>query len=503
MSKVDPDLLSRLDIRTALDTEASGARRDLLPVQVGDLAAQASLAEVEAIIATRAQQGKVGTEPAPVLSASKWRHGRRPAAALALPERVLYRATAQLLGDGLAGERQDDDHTTFINAPVNNDEKFIIVTDLANYYSSIQIDRLADILLSRTGEWSIISWLRHFLLAISPDIGGLPQGNYASDRLADTYADTLLRKLRRRGLCAWRYADDFRIGASSYQNAINALEIFDEEVRAMGLFVNERKTYVVGQDKYIANRDREVEFFTSAWQEKRQQLTTIDIYRSEPVLPENVEVYGAVALEELQAWASEVESRRANDEKEIPTRLDLGLVLTMLTLAKEPDALAHVPELLLMEPQLAHLIARYLYTISTDYSDRVDAAISKMVQDFALGKWKAVWLCYSLTNIERANLSPLFGTRKPKSPLVSGVGDWLNAQARSRDEVLSAQAVWSLAVNGALTKDVWSDLNSRPGTYSAQFTAAALGRLSVPDKHSLDSGDKFDKLVRNWAESFS
>ena len=222
-----------------------------------------------------------------------------------MPERVLYRATAKLLADGLAGERQDDDYATFLNAPVNNDENFIIITDLANYYSSIQIDRLADVLLSRTGKWSIISWLRDFLLAISPDIGGLPQGNYASDRLADTYADTLLRKLRRRGLATWRHADDFRIGASSYQNTINALEIFDEEVRALGLFVNERKTYVVDQDKDIANKDREMEFFTSAWQEKRQQLTTIDIYSAEPVLPENAEIHGAVALKSCKRGPDE------------------------------------------------------------------------------------------------------------------------------------------------------------------------------------------------------
>ena len=232
MREADPALLTRMDIRSALDTETSGPRRDLLPVQVGDLAARTKLDEVAAIIATRAREGRVGTKPAPVLAASKWRHGRRPAAALALPERVMYRAAASLLGDGLADERDKNDHAAFVNAPVQNGDGFVIVTDLANYYSSVQIDRLADVLLSRTGEWSTVTLLRDFLRAISPSVGGLPQGNYASDRLADTYADTLLRKLRRRGLSAWRYSDDFRIGASSYQNAINALEVFDEMRRS-------------------------------------------------------------------------------------------------------------------------------------------------------------------------------------------------------------------------------------------------------------------------------
>jgi hypothetical protein len=55
-----------------------------------------------AIITTRAREGRIGIEPTPVLAASKWRFGRRPAAALPLPERVLYRAATELRSEGLA-----------------------------------------------------------------------------------------------------------------------------------------------------------------------------------------------------------------------------------------------------------------------------------------------------------------------------------------------------------------------------------------------------------------
>ena len=89
MRKADPSLLERMDVRAALETEISSAQRDLLPVQVGDLAAENHLDEVAQIIDTRAKEGNVGTEAAPVLAASKWRHGRRPVAAIPLPERVL------------------------------------------------------------------------------------------------------------------------------------------------------------------------------------------------------------------------------------------------------------------------------------------------------------------------------------------------------------------------------------------------------------------------------
>jgi hypothetical protein len=404
----------------------------------------------------------------------------------------MYRAAASLLGDGLADERGKTDHAALVNAPVENGDEFVIVTDLANYYSSVQIDRLADVLLSRTGEWSTVTWLRDFLRAISPSVGGLPQGNYASDRLADTYADTLLRKLRRRGLTAWRYSDDFRIGASSYQEAINALEIFDEEVRAMGLFVNGRKTYVMPHDKYVKNTEQERRFFSQAWKDKREQLTTIDIYSFEPVEPEDAQIFGAVAMKELQAWAKAVKSERGNDGSAIATRLDLGLVLAILTRVEDADGLTHVPELLLIEPQYAHQIAGYLHAMSASTAAGVDAAILATIRDTALSKWKSIWLCYALSNPQREG---------PSLPLDAAVASWLKTQAVSDDEVLSSQAVWSLAVNRSLDLEIWSNLNSRLGAYSTQYAAAALSTLPVPNKERLDSGDQFDKIVREWAES--
>lgn len=494
MREADPDLIRRLDIRAALATETSAPRRDLLPVQIGDLAAQAKLDEVAAIITTRAREGRVGVEPPPVIAASKWRHGRRPVAAMALPERVLYRASTSLLNDGLAKDREDGDYSTFLNAPVENGDSFIVKTDLANYYSSIHLDRLASVLLSRTGEWSTITWLHGFLNAISPDVGGLPQGNYASDRLADTYADSLLRKLRRRGLTAWRYSDDFRFGASTYQNAINALEIFDEEVRAMGLYVNERKTYVLSREQYTSGQEKEATFFTEAWRIKREELTVVDLYSEMLIEPEASDVFAAVAMEELQAWANETTAARENDEKSIPTKLDLGLVLALLTAAKEGGALEHVGDLLLMEPQFAYRVANYLYTMSEADSDGVDAAVLQTLRTTALGKWKAIWLCNALSNPARERLDPWGSSLDPE------IADWLRRQAGSNDEILASHAVWSLAVNELLTKEIWASLNISSGSYSRQYSAGALGKLAVADKNSLDSGDEFDRIVRMWAE---
>ena len=43
----------------------------------------------------------------------------------------------------------------------------------------------------------------------------------------------------------------------------------------------------------------------------------------------------------------------------------------------------------------------------------------------------------------------------------TAVANWLKTQAASDDEVLSSQAVWSLAVNRSLDPEIWSSLNRR------------------------------------------
>ncbi len=497
MRKADPSLLERMDVRAALETEISSAQRDLLPVQVGDLAAENHLDEVAQIIDTRAKEGNVGTEAAPVLAASKWRHGRRPVAAIPLPERVLYRSAARLLDAGLAKERGKGDFSSFTSAPVENGDDFVIVTDLANFYSSIQIDRLSRVLLSRTGEWSTINWLNDFLHGISPDVGGLPQGSTVSDRLADTYADTLLRRLRRRGLSVWRYSDDFRIGASSYQNAINSLEIFDEEVRSMGLFVNERKTYVMSRDRYVESRGRQHAFLTEAWEQKREELTTVDFYSFEVHEPADISVFCGVALDEMDAWAKDIAHNRDNDQIPQPVRLDLGLALAVVTIAKDPAALVYISDLLLMEPQMAHQVADYLYVMSETHAKAVDNTVIQIIKNASLSKWTSLWLCHGLSNPASEHASLPWGS----DDINPEVRDWIRTLTWHNDAVVSSHATWALAINGALTKEDWIRLNSKQGPYSQQYTAATLGKLRNTNKENNDSGDQFDAIVRKWAQS--
>lgn len=148
-----------------------------------------------------------------------------------------------------------------------------------------------------------------------------------------------------------------------------------------------------------------------------------------------------------------------------------------------------------MEPQLTYQVAGYLYELSETHAKGVDDAVATTIKNTALSRWISVWLCYALSNPDRERI---WAGRLALHPEVEG---WLAAQTSVQDEVLASHAVWSLAATGSLARDAWSRLNQLPGSYSSQFAAAALAGLPVADRDSLDSGDRFDKIIRNWAES--
>lgn len=164
-------------------------------------------------------------------------------------------------------------------------------------------------------------------------------------------------------------------------------------------------------------------------------------------------------------------------------------------MVEDSGALVHVPELLLMEPQLTHQIAGYLYAMSEKHASEVDSTILTTLGG-PLSKWKSIWLCYALSNPQRELDSPWGAVS-----LNPAVAEWLKMQAASGDEVLSSQAVWALAANQSLDFKIWTSLNIRSGVYSTQYAAAALSKLPIPNKAELDSGDQFDAIVRLWAES--
>jgi len=485
VTKIPPALLDRVDLRSALESELAFSS-DLLPKQVSDRAAACSLDRYEEVLRLTLLAEDLATE-APVVTAQKSRFGRRPVAALTLPQRVIYRAVVQLLDEYLAPERKETDYDGLQKGPVTANADYVVITDLAHYYVTLPVPALQRELMARSGEWQSIQWLGEFLTGLSPNRGGLPQGNHTSDRLGDTYADSLERKLRRKGIDCWRYVDDFRLATKTYPEAIDALEVFSEEARRMGLLVNDSKTWVTSMSRYRSRLTEPRQAFTRAWQEQRDALMSTDPYDLSELPPEDPDVWKALALDELEAWANDADALKADQNRRRAERLDLAQVVSVLTRSKAEEALDYVPKLLEIEPQLTPRIARYLTSVVTDHRERVLDTLASVVNTSALTAWQTIWL------------TDLLAFNFHDSASASALEDWTWGRFLGGREVFRAFAGWASAAQGSMTQKQWEEWASDTrGPFEQCFVHAALGLINQDGADKRSSRALGEDLMIEW-----
>lgn len=495
---INDSIRERLDLQTSIQQEAveTPDGYSLLPRTPLDAAATdedvagAILAHLSATIATDHTLGSIG---APVVSASKWRFGRRPAMSLTFPERVLYRSLVAALGEGLAAPRSTGDHETFIGAPIRSDARnqYVVITDIGHYYATMNLELLAQELVDRTGQWEIVRSIEQVLRAFSPRTGGLPQGNRTSDRLADTYIETLGHRLTRAGIECWWYADDFRIVASDYASAVHALDVLDNECRRMGLFINERKTWISSRARYEQLTKEPATAFTKAWEEKREELLSVDPYSAIEIAPDDAEVFAGVALDELEAWSKRVEDFIREPGLEASARLDLGSVLALLRAGKEPSGLRHIPALLRVEPQHTPQACKYLGEMLREGTDEAWAAGEQAIRVESLTDWQRLWLLdsFSLAIPDAAPWEPQDEVR-----------DWTLKMHRAANEILRTHAVWVTGVQGQLEKSHWESAVRHATPYGQPSLAAASALVSDLSPKALYT-DVLSRSLHAWTRS--
>ncbi len=484
-----------LDIDGALAEEIDYVP-DLLPKQLVDDAVAENRGQVAAYIREVSLAG-IGVEKAASVAALKWRHGRRVVHALPLQERTLYRAVVNSISDDLEPRvRGREPFEEFQLAPLGAEgARYVVMTDLANYYASIDLNRLAEELLRRTGRWEPVNWLRNFWEVTSGGLGGIPQMNPSSDRVGDTFADQLHRGLLRHGYAAWRYADDFRIACKSYGQCVEALEHLDEMARALGLMVNERKTLTPSMNKYLEIVQGPQDRLEAINDEVKSNLTGFDPYSWTTVTPEEAEVLRESAERVIDLWAEE----RAEDGEGRPDAIDMTPVLPqsilVLAVSQDDHALEHLDLLLRYEPQLMPVVARYLRALAENgnLAVPVATAIQQVLERLTLTKWQRLWL---LNVMEVLPLMVVFGE--------SWLVDWMRGEARDSSLPLRCQAIWSLAKSRELPRDLWEGAFSAGSRYSSPFVAASvpgISGLNHDQRNALAPTGNIEEMVRGWSAS--
>lgn len=155
---------------------------------------------------------------------------------------------------------------------ISGKEKFIIETDITNYYDSIEIGVLKKELINSasTARLSPDNFIRcHFFIESIYNIlrsisfngkKGLPQNRDISSFLANIYMKSLDKCLE--GVVYYRYMDDIRIVANTRADANKYMLIVVGALREIGLAINSSKTRILDPDsenhkKYCAEIDLE------------------------------------------------------------------------------------------------------------------------------------------------------------------------------------------------------------------------------------------------------
>lgn len=438
---IDRTLLRRADLPNAVALELSSRNR-LLPRRWDYAALALESAAVETWLRPQLRRGSSGGSASVVFADKGWR-GARPLHVMTLEDRVLYRALVGLISEALPERlRGRVQVEQFRTAPLDvPGVEYISKTDVTSYYEFVDHDLLCAELIAQTGEELAVDALADLLGSVLGRHVGLPQVHPASDVLGDTYIDPVRRRLLRRGHAVFTYSDDFRIASLSLGEARASLEACAMEVRALGLVLNERKTYTYGAGNYRKSltsfADAEQRLFAEGESDDPFFLGFLDtdygdevgdaaaqlalgasplggsVDEDEALATDNGDFSDDIDPRRLRAaqrawelWVNEDESEetQAGQDAAITQSL-LGRALPALGAAGDTSPLGSLSELLRFEPALTPQVVAYVDAYGRNgQRARADlrSALDEVVTGNILSAWQGIWLAQAAGGIRRS-----------------------------------------------------------------------------------------------------
>jgi hypothetical protein len=396
-----------------------------------------------------------------------------------IPERIAYRALCDhVLVANPPADRSQEAYQRFIAGPIsasfqgkpvmnpsNAGTKYVVESDIAAFYEYVDHHRLLDELQLRTSAVELPRHLVRLLTEVQGRPFGLPQLLDPSDELSEVYARIVERELLRRGIDVWRYNDDFRLTAASYDQAQAHVEALAHEASAVGLILNERKTRVVKFTTYFWNN----------WLEKPSEG---DI-EFKPELIKVSNDYGELDDDELAEMAHETFDNLASAPG-APGHLDaanlsfednhvLSRALGIVTKQADPYGIAHVPTLFEYAPYLSHRLGTYLAALQ-HAGTAVGPTWDKLVTRSAFfNAWQRVWLVY----IARTGTLLTDPFRQA----------WVQSQQTDSDPLLRAEATLALAPHKlADFDDIDRAIRAEPEALMPWYALAARAIPNVNQK---------------------
>ena len=337
---------------------------------------------------------------------------------------------------------------------------------------------------------------------------GLPQNFGPSEVLSELMIAPVERRMLRAGVMTYRNNDDFRLALNTWGEALEALELLQDEVNLLGLDLNGEKSRILKRATYERNLNLFGEYFREALradidyqavdpytgalveteeeEEGEAELGAAgDDERSEE-LPEGEAAAGdgrpSPSSEEVGETFTAVFNRIAAKRLTTGERVDAfernayrqatALALSILSSVGSDGAVDLGSHLVAVDPLLARQFAGYLRSLDAkgnETSSRVDEVV-KLFRGH-VPPWTLAWLIDPLV-VEGAEL-----TMESRELLEAFVRS-------SAPAALRARAVLALTVHGDLErKDLTRLLDEMPSVAKPDVVAA----LALTVKHGADA----------------
>jgi hypothetical protein len=507
-----PRSLTHQDIQSAISQALVPS--DLLPPRPSNLGLGERFDDVLANAVTATMESFV-LRPlrAELVRAPKSAFTTRPAALLALPDRVLLEALASQVEARLPAElpdavlwpraRAQAVTPSFGDAVLAWNSSYVVKADVAHFYESVEHSLLAVLLATRLDVRSTTARAVEALLTATMGTAhGLPQGPPASDVLASAYLVAVDKQLLADGLRFLRFADDYFFPADSLAEGRAVLQRLEALLTDLGLALSPEKTSVMRRDTFRTGLDH------SAVRRLKLQLAEAhfealgepDSANDAAELLERIGVpeetiwsllyHQTMSMEDVLAELVGDEADESELQETYATYLEgiarvlrdegatseLALLENVaresLLILREGSILVANEDLAQIQEWFPHLVPHIvgLLTASTDPVAEAEATeyIRTRLENNSGVDWIDAWMCHAAASlpVERVPIEPLlfFVTAEHGQPL-------------SR-----AEAVRALAKAGALNEGEWRHVleRSSPALATEMLLAGLAEREHLP-----------------------
>ena len=459
-------------------------------------------------------------------------HGPRPVTVLSPIARARYTALVDILAPALPpSSRAPGNWANFRTFGTVGDHSHVVELDMASCYQFIDHATLRAELLLRSSDIDAITELVN-LLSLAAERGrGLPQMVTPSDRLADAYLELVGRALARQGRMHYRYADDFRVLASSWDEANETVELAATIADGLGLILANHKTNIrlkktvnksesaraAFLDEYLEGEDIETPPSPSGpygrddFEDEDEDGDGDGDGSSDPSheggddqldadddAVDELDPLATVYYRVLQAWHVIFKA-----EAERPQGMNSALTASfrhVVGLDNRIDSKLLL-DLVFDDPLRMEYVCRYVVdrTAADQGSDWQWALIHELTLLGGRSPWSKLWILFAIEGLIEHGLTP-----------DARIEGWILGELDDGHEIVRAQVAWVASAYKELSLEQVRSLYASSSTVSAPALAAVAGRIGsrkgvakqlVDSLYAIRDDSYLNKAAFAWAQS--